>query len=458
MSFVHAAFSGRTPYVVTALVVAASLFSDTPTKPLRNSGGCFRASAVGGVMVDASGAITRMPVDAVNKLSRERAEALKQIAGDMKQPSAMRKVSLKQLEKALEKNLNDGEPIPDEMRLLAGLQNIQYVFVYPERQDIVLAGFGEGWKVTERGDVVGLTTGKPVLLLDDLLVALRYAEQSANGGISCSIDPTPEGLRRLQEHVKTLTTIGNPQQTGRGIEQVLGPQMVSISGVPATTHFAHVMVAADYRMKRLGMNLDESKVAGFTSYLQMLSGSGRGMSAVAPRWWLVPDYQPVVTDSAGLAFELRGGSVKCLTEDTVFAAGGGKQQAGVSSPAAQRWADMMTSKYEALAAKEPVFAELKNVMDMAVVGALIVKENLAQKAGYSMPLLMNAKDLPNDELEAVKKTDSVASLLKKGNNWVISASGGVQIQPFAVVAKTEMNDSVAKAKPEMAASNNWWWD
>jgi hypothetical protein len=182
------------------------------------------------------------------------------------------------------------------------------------------------------------------------------------------------------------------------------------------------------------------------------------MSAIAPRWWLVPDYQPVVTDSAGLAFELRGGSVKCLTEDTVFAANGGKQQAGVSSPAAQRWADMMTSKYEQLAAKEPVFAELKNVMDMAVVGALIVKENLSAKAGFSMPLLLNQKDLPNDELEAVKKTDSVASLLKKGSNWIISASGGVQIQPYAVLAKTETNESVAKVKPEMAASNNWWWD
>src|SRR5690606_38856741 len=131
-------------------------------------------------------------------------------------------------------------------------------------------------------------------------------------------------------------TIGNPQATGRGMEQALGPQMITVGGVPATTRFAHVMVAADYRMKRLGMALDPSPVPGLTSYLQMATTVGTGMQAVAPRWWLVPDYQPMLVDPSGLAYELRGSGVKCLTEDTVFAAGGGKSQSGKSSPAAQR--------------------------------------------------------------------------------------------------------------------------
>ncbi len=85
-------------------------------------------------------------------------------------------------------------------------------------------------------------------------------------------------------------------------------------------------------MKRLGMNLDPSPVAGFTSYLQLLGGGGRGISAIAPRWWLVPNYQPVLVDAEGLAFQIRSSGVKCLTEDTVFAADGSKAQAGKSSP------------------------------------------------------------------------------------------------------------------------------
>lgn len=452
---------GRTPYLLTALVVAGALCTDSPYNPIRMAGGCNngRISQVGGVRIDASGAIERLQVDELNQLHARWEAALGKADADMQKPGALRKVSLRKLEAALADHLNKGTPIPDELKLLAGLQKIQYVFVYPEEHDIVLAGFGEGWKMNARGDVVGLTTGKPVLSLDDLLVALRHADQAAQGGISCSIDPTPEGLKRLQAHVATLTTIGNPQATGHGIEQALGPQMITVGGVPATTHFAHVLVAADYRMKRLGMALDSSPVPGLSSYLQMASTAGNGVQAVAPRWWLVPNYQPVLVDPAGLAYELRAGSVKCLTEDTVFAAGGAKSTTGAASPAAQRWADMMTTKYDALAAKEPVFAELQNVMDMAIVAALIKQENLAHKAGHSLPLLLDAKQLPNDELEAVKRTDSVVSMIPKGGRYIISASGGVQIDSWTAARNRETSSAVAKVRTSAAAKNDrWWWD
>ena len=47
----------------------------------------------------------------------------------------------------------------------------------------MLVGPGEGWKVDGTGNVVGVTTGLPVMLLDDLLVALRSAKAAAQGGI-----------------------------------------------------------------------------------------------------------------------------------------------------------------------------------------------------------------------------------------------------------------------------------
>ena len=81
------------------------------------------------------------------------------------------------------------------MRYLAGMQRVQYVFVYPQHNDIVLAGPGEGWKLNAQGEVVGITTNRPVLLLDDLKVALRSIEAVQTTGISCSIDPTPDGMR-----------------------------------------------------------------------------------------------------------------------------------------------------------------------------------------------------------------------------------------------------------------------
>ena len=108
----------------------------------------------------------------------------------------MRKISLRALEAACQHFLTENSgKLPDEIKYLGGLQRIQYVFVYPEQNDIVLAGPAEGWKIDEAGNVVGVTTGRPVLQLDDLLVALRTVSSARQGAISCSINPTAEGMR-----------------------------------------------------------------------------------------------------------------------------------------------------------------------------------------------------------------------------------------------------------------------
>ena len=206
-------------------------------------------------------------------------QALRPVAGDLK-ARALRKISLRQLEAAIAENRAGGKPVSDEMRYLAGMQRIQYVFVYPEHNDIVLAGPGEGWKMNPQGEIVGLTTNRPVMLLDDLLVALRSIETARQGGISCSIDPTSEGLARLQAFFQTVRPIeGDPQPTMSAIEQSLGPQRITVTGVPETSHFARVLVAADYRMKRLAMAFEETPVAGLPNFLQMLKTSGAAAPA-----------------------------------------------------------------------------------------------------------------------------------------------------------------------------------
>ena len=44
------------------------------------------------------------------------------------------------------------------------------------------------------------------------------------------------------------------------MEEALGPQTISITGVPPTSHFARVIVAADFRMKRLAMDFEPAPV------------------------------------------------------------------------------------------------------------------------------------------------------------------------------------------------------
>ena len=84
--------------------------------------------------------------------------------------SRLRKVSLNRLEAALQAN---NGVLTDEMRHLAGLLRARYVFYYPETKDIVIAGPAEGWMANPSGRVVGINSGRPVLQLQDLVVALR---------------------------------------------------------------------------------------------------------------------------------------------------------------------------------------------------------------------------------------------------------------------------------------------
>lgn len=421
----------------------------------------FIGRAVGGVAIDADGVLANAQPDNLHKLADMRAKALEQVPGDLKKPNELRKVSLRGLAAAMAESQAKGQPLPDEVKYLAGLQRIRYVFVYPDTSDIVLAGFGEGWKVGPEGTVVGVGTGRPVLLLDDLLVAMRSAMAAAQGGITCSIDPTPEGVTRLRQAMKYQTTIGDdPEATIHGIEQQLGPQVISVTGVPVTSHFARVLVAADYRMKRIAMAFEPAPVAGLPSFLEMMKPSARGMRSMMPRWWLATNYEPLLTDADGLAWELRGPAVKAMTEDSFFAANGAREQTGKVDPTAQKWADKMTAKYDELSKHEPIFGELRNCMDLAVIAALVFKENLGGKANCDLSAFTNPDGVPVDQFAAPKQVESKASFIKKGDNWIISASGGIQIHSWGVADRKEQTTALApvRQKAAPAQSSGWWWN
>jgi hypothetical protein len=430
------------------------------TNGITNTGygyGYYPQPPVGGIAVDADGVLSKATVDAEGKAAQARAEGFAKVPAELNQAAGLRKVSLRRVEAVAEGCIKDGKPLPDEIKLLGGLQRIEYVLVYPEQRDIVLAGPGEGWKLDKRGNVVGVTTGRPVMLLDDLVVALRTARQAAQGGITCSIDPTAEGRARLQAYVSTLRTMGDLQTIKANIEQSLGPERITFTNVPTTSHFARVLLAADYQMKRLAMEFEPAPIRGLPGYLHMIPAGSKGMSNLMQRWWLEPQYEGVFRDARGLAWELRGGSVKCMTEEDFLTSANVREHTGKASAMAQKWANNMTAKYDELAVAEPIFGDLRNCMELAVVGALLVKENLPGKAGYSMPLLMSSSALATGEYPAPKQVDSKASFIRKGGNWVFSVSGGVAIQSWAIAAGSQESDAPAavRSKAVPAADGNW---
>ncbi|HVC93024.1 MAG TPA: DUF1598 domain-containing protein [Pirellulales bacterium] len=442
-------------------VLAACCSAASWCSPVHAQGVGFQ-QAVGGVSVDGFGVVTNVEIDTLKELGRRRSQEMQPVQGDLDQPSEMRMVSLSQMQAAIAEARGAGREIPDEVRYLAGIQRIQYVFVYPEKNDIVLAGFGEGWLADDLGNMVGKTTGRPVIELDDLLVALRTAESAARGGISCSIDPTPEGLKRIQAFMATPSpTKADPDSFARGMEKELGLQTVTIRGVPKTSHFAAVLLAADYRMKRIAMAFERSPVKGLTSYLQTLKGTDGGLVNVQQRWWLSNDYEPLLSDEEGLAWELRGQGVKAMTEDEFVAANGERTVTGKANPKAQKWAEKMTEKYDELSAKEPIFGELRNCMDLAVIGALIVKENLAAKAGCDLSLLLDPSRVPSRyQLQIPRQLPTLANYIETHRKFVFSASGGVLVNSWGAAEKKEQNAALspARSKAGEGRADRWWWN
>ena len=289
------------------------------------------------------------------------------------------------------------------------------------------------------------------------MVALRAAAAPVRTPMACSIDATKEGVQRLQAASRNPSP--DPRVAAAAMETNLGPQKVTIHGVPETSHFAQVMVAADYHMKRVSLALEPSPVAGLTSFLDMARVTGRGLQHSLPRWWLEPVYESPIRDTQGLAWELRAAKVKTMTETDFFDANGIARPTGKADPIAQRWADTMTARYEALSKAEPVFGQLRTCMDLAIVGALLVKENLPAKAGNALPHLTGKGSLQAATLRAPKEVPCQAMAVAKGQTWMVAA-GGVQINPWAVIEKTQTNDDAVAAihKSSAAKRTNWWWD
>jgi hypothetical protein len=427
---------------------------------VRGGSALLRNSAVGGVSISTEGIVSDATEEARRATRQSWEEFLEAPPAGIEQPAQIRKISLRQLEAALEDAVERrGGDVPQAVRFLAGIQRIEYVLVYPEHQDIVLAGPGEGWKLDEQGNVVGETTGRPVVHLDDLLVALRTVRDAHDGELSCSIEPRPEGVQAMQRILRSQRRF-NPAMLD-AIEQAMGPQSIVLSGIPESSRFARVMLAADYRMKRIAMQLESSPLRELPSFLQMAQQADARFTNMMPRWWLACDYQPLARSEDGLAWQLRGQGVKVLTEQNKIEEDGRSVPvAGRTMPLAQKWADLMTQHYDRLSGYEPTFAHLRNLMDLCVVAALIEKEGLLQKAHLGeLPYV--SRLMPLETYHPPRSVSTQCSFVRQQRGYLITASGGVTIDSWKAAGQSDVEPSLAPLRSQQAPAgdqNSWWWN
>jgi hypothetical protein len=466
MPMCYRIFASRTGLLL-ATVAAMLLPPSRAFTQSNNNSSSTTTNNESGVVVDAEGVLrTKIFQDPGGQLTRERIAAAK-TALDPKVStySKLRKISLNRLEAAI---LQHQGVLTEEMRSLAGLQRIRYVFYYPESKDVVIAGEAEGWITNVSGRVVGMTTGRPVVQLQDLVVGLRSFPPTGRSTslIGCSIDPTPEGLAAMQQFLRSTGSVIKPEQTQfiiQGLRTSLGMHNISVNGVSPKTHFAQVMVEADYRMKLIGIGLEKPPVK-LVSYVDRASASDVSRNALQ-RWFFTPDYQCVRVSEDNLAMELVGDGVKLVGENELISSGGQRQVGGGVNKASQAFVTGFTKIYPELANRSPVYADLRNLIDIAIAAAFIQQQDYYAKAGWKMEFLGDENAFPIETYDIPKTVESTVNALIKGGRLLTPIGGGVEIQPQKALESDKLladeKGKVAKIRQETninLAPGQWWWD
>ncbi|QDV43534.1 hypothetical protein Enr13x_33910 [Stieleria neptunia] len=435
---------------MSCLVAVASL-----TKAGNFGGG---GNNVGGVAIDPAGVVRSATVEENQQLLNLLRNVVTAPAGELAAATDLRLVSLSGLQDAIIEVRKTGARLPSEIRYLAGLTGVDYVLVDKENNDLILAGPAEPWTLSETGSVVGTETGAAILQLEDLVVALRNVENSRAQGISCSIEPTAEGRQRLNAFLgrMKLRPGQNPSVLEAGMKQAFGPQMIKLNGIPATSRYAAILVAADYQMKRLAMAIEDSPVKGLPSYLQLARNTSHAGS-MNPRWWMECEYDSLTRNEEGTVWKLTGQGIRTMTEQDAIAADGTATGAGKSDKLAEKWATSMTERFEQLAKEMPVFGDLQNLMDLTVASTLIVQEQLENRAGLELVVFRDQEMLEMPMLDAPQTIAPECSFIKGRSGWVVTASGGVSINAFQIVHDQQVDTSLTN---QIASSrtSTWWWN
>ena len=173
---------------------------------------------------------------------------------------------------------------------------------------------------------------------------------------------------------------------------------------------ARVLVEADYHMKLIGMGLVDG-VPGVESYLDSI----RLAPGEAPpplgvlRWWFALNYSSIQATPRRDAFQLKGSGVKVQSENELLGQQGQRIHTGKSEELNQRFAASFTQHFAVLAAAYPVYAELRNVFDLAMVAALIRHEDLASRTDWSAAYFRDAQACQVELSAEPKEVESVVN-------------------------------------------------
>ena len=397
-----------------ALAFCCALFAFTPSALAQID---FPDADVPGVWVEQDGNVRSRKVEADKELAAIRARA--RSAGQAAKNEKLAYVSLPRLLADVRAAAQSGKPVPQDLQFLGGMTQLRYVFVYPEEKDLVIAGPAEPFTVSKDGlYAVGKHSRRPVLQLDDLVVAMRTANDRNGRVFGCRIDPDPKSVEISDGVMKRFARASRKERMD-AMARELGPQKVSVFGTQPDTRLAFVLVAADYKLKRFAMGMEPAAGAPGVAIGHAVDNTRSAMN----RFWFETDYEPLRVAPDGNAYEVRGRRVQVKAGAFDFDPRGATEKA-------MAFATKFTDKIPALAIAEPLIAELQNVADLSLLASLIRHDRLDRKAGWDATWLLDDSALPVRKVPVPVTADTLVAATSGS-----IVAGGVRFAPGRVVGE-----------------------
>jgi hypothetical protein len=244
----------------------------------------------------------------------------------------------------------------------------------------------------------------------------------------------------LEESTKAPLKAGGAKKWVQGLRDAVGRQDIEVYGIDPRTHAAHVLVEADYHMKLVGMGLEDGTL-GVKSYLDMVEvgADGKLPPMDVLRWWFTLNYDAVLATKPRDAFELQGQGVKVLSENELVTEKGERIHTGKSDDLNSAFARNFTKQFDLLAGKYPVYAELRNVFDLALVAGVIQTQDLPGQAGWHMTHFGPEGAYQPRLDNAPREVESIVNYrMTAGKKIVAGVSGGVRCDPRTFVLKEQV--------------------
>lgn len=348
--------------------------------------------------------------------------------GSWQQPTALRWISLHQLDRDLKRHLEEGQSASIAAELLSGLCRIDYVTWDESTGEWLIGGPAGDIAANPQGVLLHRSLRLPPILLEDLLTVSAHVLQQ-RGELGCSIDPVQERLvaayAMANQSSSTRMLRRDPEGWADAWKAKLGKQKATIVGIPEDSPTGFALILADAHMKRLAFGLEPS-IDGLNNYWIESDKVGGKQAQSMVRWWFSMANHGIPFDPERHLYRFEKSNVEVLSETQMMNQQGQRVVANAPDAAADAYARNFTRRFDELQRAFPEYGRLRHVFDLAVAFE-IIRSQIQAGLGEPFQILGTNHVVPRLDV-APKEIDSIVATRRRSDGSISAiVSGGVSI-------------------------------